>query len=438
MKTIVVTIVGIALLVGTAAYAQEPATPDQPSEEAAGTPATLAGQSEALRVGSQRLAGNYLAGGVAFTTMYTDNAEFTPTGAVSDTSYLVEPQLALQHTASRLSWGLASDAGILVNQRLHGNEISFNVGGDVLYRVSPRVTFRISDTVLRTFGIGSTDTARIGEGISVLDQPNVSASRFNNMTFNAALAEVTFQYTERTAVGIRGSHSIASLPDRRLELLEASAYGSQSYAVETFCTRRFSARHWGGIVTRLQRLQVSGIGVTNAGSILMMYGVQPSRRTTLTVFGGPELSHTPATRSAVAPPTADSRLLAPVVGATFGWQGLRTGTTLSYVRQVSDGGGLASNVTLDSADVAVRRLFGLRQDIELGFGYSSNDPILEIAPTTRVYTGRIQYSRLLWNNFRVRALYGRDHYRASDRLVPGDRNRVAVSLIYSFGGALGR
>src|ERR1035441_9195294 len=62
---------------------------------------------------------NYLTGGLAFTSAYTDNALGSVTGQpVSDVSYSVAPFINLDETTSRLHWVLTYAPGFTFYRRL--------------------------------------------------------------------------------------------------------------------------------------------------------------------------------------------------------------------------------------------------------------------------------------------------------------------------------
>ena len=69
------------------------------------TPPVVSGQAYPV-AGASEERSNYLRGGVAFTTAYSDNVMGSSSGnPVSDISYSVWPTLAIDQTTSRVHWG---------------------------------------------------------------------------------------------------------------------------------------------------------------------------------------------------------------------------------------------------------------------------------------------------------------------------------------------
>src|ERR1700730_14129884 len=91
--------------------ADTPASSADISDSRMLTPPPVSGQEYPTSFsGGER--SNYLRGGLAFTSAYTDNAIGSVTGKpVSDVSYSVAPFIALDETTSRLHWVLTYAPG---------------------------------------------------------------------------------------------------------------------------------------------------------------------------------------------------------------------------------------------------------------------------------------------------------------------------------------
>src|ERR1035441_211417 len=110
------------------------------------TPPPVSGQEYPSSVSSGERS-NYLRGGLAFTSAYTDNAIGSISGQpVSDLSYSVAPFIALDETTSRLHWVFTYAPGFTFYQRESSrNETDQNASIDLQYRLSPHVTFSARD-----------------------------------------------------------------------------------------------------------------------------------------------------------------------------------------------------------------------------------------------------------------------------------------------------
>ena len=155
--------VGILLLPVTTLWSQVDTTPTAPVPAVTGpapasssdqmmTPPPVSGQSYPTAPASAERS-NYLRGGVAFTSAYTDNALGSVNGhPVSDVSYSVAPTIALDETTSRLHLVSTYAPGFTFYQRESNlNEADQNAAIDLQYRLSPHVTFSAQRRVSEKF-----------------------------------------------------------------------------------------------------------------------------------------------------------------------------------------------------------------------------------------------------------------------------------------------
>src|ERR1700690_4374215 len=110
------------------------------------TPPPVSGQSYPTSFTSGERS-NYLRGGLAFTSAYTDNAVGSVNGApLSDVSYSVAPFLELDETTPRLRLSLNYAPGFTFYQRESSlNQEDQNASINLQYRLSPHVTFSARD-----------------------------------------------------------------------------------------------------------------------------------------------------------------------------------------------------------------------------------------------------------------------------------------------------
>src|SRR5262249_23133576 len=135
--------------------------------------------------------------------------------------------------------------------------------------------------------------------------------------------------------------------------------------------------------------------VTDSGSVLLFYSIQPTSTINLSFFGGPQLTNSRVDPSLL--PTIgsfNSHQLLPSGGATFVWQKSHTTANVSYVRQASDSGGLVSAVTNQTLEAGLRKQLTDRQDLTLAFTYALNDTLVP-GVNLRGYSGSAEYMRHL-------------------------------------------
>ena len=423
--------------------AQEKDSAAQSSVDQAPAPPTLTGQNVPRRLLLEGAGPNFVAGGIAITQMYTDNADLTGSDRVSDLSWELSPHLSLVHSTTRLTYDLDAMAGFVVNRTLDDRNRATETGAaDLSYRMTQFVTLRLSDSFMNTTGLWSglnPGTGTPGAGIGAVQQPNSSVFTYNQFRSNSALGELSAQLTASSFAGIRGTHSYTWFPNGASSPLAGSLYDGQVYSAEAFYNHHFSARNWGGVTVRAERFDLSqSAGRTDTGSILFLYGVNIRPNASLTFFAGPELSVTAVPQGIALPPNSfPRRLWSPAAGTVLSWQGHKTSGSASFVRQINSGGGLASAVTLTSAGGNLLRQFGRSLAFGPGFVYSESAPIIT-TQTLRTYSALLQCTYRVAGNYQFSGGYARDEQRAVGTNGSASADRVWISFSLDFIRPLGR
>ena len=436
MKSSLLAIAITAVALGVYAQETPPAATDEPV-----IPATLEGQRARGELLAEPSGPNFLTGGVTITQMYTDNAQLTNTGNMSNLSYDIQPQIAVNHAGPRLAYSMAASAGFVVNRDIQEQNQATQGGTlDLTYNLRQFTTLRVSESFTNTTGLWSGPAAGAGGGgnIGAAQQPNQSLLTYGRFWTNTALAELNHQFTLNGTGGLRATHFYTWFPDNATSPVVGSIYGGQTYSAEAFYNHRFSSRQWIGTTLRAQRFDVGRpLGRTDSGSLLLLYGIDIRQGTTLSFFAGPELSVT-STQGLVPTPTlVPSRMWSPATGAVFSQTGRNTAATVSFVRQVSDGGGLPSAVTLNYANGDVLRQLTRHVAIELGFGYAHGTPIVG-SQTIRTYSGYMQCTYRIGRNYAFFTGFSRDDNSSPDSHMSAAANRVWVSFAYNFLRPLGQ
>ncbi len=132
------------------------------------------GEGYALAYASETPRTNYLRGGLVFGVAYDDNAFSTGAKPVSDVSYSIAPNIALDQSRSRLHWTLSYSPGFTFYERYSSyNQSSHNLGANLSYRLSPHVTFSAQEGFSKTSGSSNQFTPNEGAGSSgVVQTPN--------------------------------------------------------------------------------------------------------------------------------------------------------------------------------------------------------------------------------------------------------------------------
>lgn len=405
-------------------------------------PPTQAGQSQGLKVGNELGRESTLAGGISVTAMYTDNVFLTATGKRDDISYDIQPHIAWRQFTPRLSLELAGGAGVVVNQKINErNMAAENLSLELSYRLQQHVTLRVSDGFVNTSGLFSgitTSTSQSGTG--VVQQANSTLiTPASHILTNSTLSELTYQFSPNSNVGARGVVSILRYPGGASSVSNIPLFEGQSYSAEAFYNHRITQRQYFGFTLRGQRFESDkSLVVTDSGSVLLFYSLQPTATINLSFFGGPQLTNSrvdPSLLTTIG--TFNAHQLLPSGGATFVWQKSHTTANVSYVRQASDSGGLVSAVINQTVEAGLRKQLTDRQEVTLAFTYAMNDTLVP-SVNLRGYSGSAEYTRHITRSFSAGGGYRWEQQNVSGAATPARANRVWISLSYEMSKPLGQ
>jgi len=425
---------------GTRAQTLDPILPtDQPIAP----PPILNGQGPSLVFQSEKAPRNSVSGGISFTDVFTDNMYMSSTNTESTFSYALQPYIRVAQSTPRLNWDASFEAGFFFYQHFgNENQWSKNVVVDLSYRLTERLSVRLSDTFSDTSGLFSTSNpVTTASGIGVVEQSNNSLllPPVQRTVGNTSLAELSYQFGPGSVAGVRGTFALFDYPGSSVNSSFGPLYSSRTYSGEAFYNQRLSPRQWLGVSARAQRIDTQpSVGHTDTATLLLYYGLGLRPSTTLSFFAGPEYYDS----SPVSGPVTGNGLTyghqwTPALGATFNWQGENTSVVAEYSRQVSDGGGLFSAVMLQQENGALRCQLTERQAVTVGFTHSENEPL----GTGQNYSGlsaSVNLEHLLTRNLVLRLGYARQRQELPSNQSTASANLAWVSIAYNFMHAFGR
>lgn len=407
-------------------------------------PVTLNGQGGSLAFQSETPSESYLNGGVGFTGSYTDNALLTNSNRLDNFSYTVQPHLAWSEITPRLTLNFGVSGGVIFNNNLGDqNQAAEGVNLNAAWRLTEHVSFRLDDTFTNTTGMFSPVGSQIqGTGVGVVQQSNNSllVPPAQRTLSNQSLAELTDKIGPNTMVGVRGTYWLLDYPGSPQSAQFGTLYDSRAYSAEAFYDWKFAAKQWLGLTLRGQRFEtLPAIATTDVGSVLAYYSITASPDVTLTFFGGPEYSNTPRTAAAAALGlNGQGHFWGSSEGATLNWGGPRTSANASFVRQLNDGGGLASPVTLQSVSVKLRQQLSSHQnEVQLGVADSKSDPLLS-GPTIKGFSTFALFQQHLGRSVLTQIGYSWQQQDLPGSGTSGSSNRVWFTVSYDFVRALGK
>jgi hypothetical protein len=428
-------------------------TPAPPSSEShVPTPLPLSIDANMLEFSPELAHTNFLNAGVSAGASYDTNLLSSSTTEVGGAIYTITPTIGLNMSRPRLLWTMDYSGGYLVNQRYSGfNQASHSAGIDIRYRLSPHVNFRVSDRFLYTGNFLSQlqgNTSVPGGG--VITQPNQAViTPIAQRTDNLGTVEITYQYSAGDMVGASGtfynSH-FGNVPAGSPQLLATKTEQGSG-----FYTHRFTPRNWTGIAYNYQRLNFNpDTQSVQTHSFYLFHTIYLQPRMQLALFAGPEYSDVSGqvvVDNTTIPPTTARRAQqswSTAGGASFSWQGLRTGIRASGVRKVSDGGGLLEAVTMTTVNGGVRRQLTRSANIDFSVVYGDSTALQAGSgafTALKSVSGSVGWEQRFGRNFSANLGYARDYQQQNTTAVSAlniNHNRGWITLAYQFSHPLGR
>jgi hypothetical protein len=447
---------GIVLATGIPLWSQVNTTPDAaattPGADATSaaaaavtddrmqTPPPVSGVAYPTTYGAEERS-NYLRGGLTFTTAYSDNVLGGITAnPVSDVSYSILPNIALDETTPRLHWVLTYSPGFTFYQRVSSrNQANQNVAIDFHYRLSPHVTLTLGDTFQKSS--------------SVLDQPDLSSASavtgglqgvgisviapLADELNNRGNAEITYQFSPNDMIGVSGTFTNLHYTDPAQVpgLADSSSQGGSA-----FFNHRLAKKHYMGVTYQYQRILSYPTGPQNetqTHAVMVFYTVYLNPSLSVSVSAGPQ--HSEVSQF----PLPSAALWSPAASASFGWQARHTNLAASYSRLVSGGGGLIGAFHQNTANLSVRQQLSANWSGQVAGTYAISKTVdaLLSTPGGHIISGSASLQRKLGQHFSAEAGYTRLHQSYSDILAVStapDTNREWVTISYQFARPLGR
>ena len=460
---------GLSLLWTTALWSQTDAAPQSPVPPLAGAdnsaaaapqnssdsgndrmlvPPPVSGATYPMEPTAEARA-NYLRGAVTFTGAYTDNAVGAVQGhPISDVSYSVGPNLAIDESTPRLHWISTYAPGFTFYRReTNRNEADQNAGIQFEYRLSPHVTFSARDSFQKSSNVFNQPDLAASEAVS----GNAQGANFALITpiadrlSNYGNVGLSYQFGRNGMIGGGGTFSNFHYPS---PAQVPGLFDSESQGGFFFYSLRISKMHYLGASYQYQRLlsfPSEGTDETQTHGALLFYTVYVSQRFSISFFGGPQYSET------VQPPlpplqlqVPEARAWTPMAGASLGWQGRLNSLSISYSHSISGGGGLVGAFHMDSGSATVRQQITRSLGAALAGAYTQNNVIGSPALSTgsgHSVSGTASLQQSLGQQLNLQLGYSRVHQDYSQVAVIAttpDTNREFVALSYQFSRPLGR
>lgn len=412
--------------------------------EALMPPMPVTGVRAPLRLSSETPRSNLLTGSITFSTAYDDNILGSAEHRVGDVSYLFFPTLDFAQTRERWNIDFGYSPGFTINQKLNErNQSAHDLHLVFGYRLSPHVSLQMRDSFNKSTTLFSSAMPSSTQQPTPIQGPNTSLIiPFANTTGNTSGLDLTYQFGRDSLVGVSGGYYFTNYENPGGSGQTYGFVDTRSWNGDAFYVHRFGGRHWIGLAYNYQRLLFDPGYRTDVQRVLLSYSVSLGSNMTLSLWGGPErsLNLVPTLMLGSTPALLPQKSWYGAGGLMLSWQGTRTGFSLGYSQQTSDGGGLAQAVRMQQGSAEVRRRLTQRWTTSVGAQYGRNNPLTVSAiQPLKTWSGNAGFDYQITDHLGFSLRYGRDQQR---RLAGPDagvnRNRGWISISYSFTRPLGR
>jgi len=406
-------------------------------------PALLGGIGISPAFLSEMEESNYLRGGVNLGGVYDSNPLLASSGAESNTSESIFPNIRIDETSSRMRWTLGYAGGLTVNQKFTSeNEGSHNLNFDSQYRLSPHVNLRVAENFSMTTGLF--DAGNGADVVAGSGGPNASLiTPLATQKSDVTTVETNYHSALNDLIGASGSFC-----DSHFSSVAAGAQlaNTQTASGSAFWLHQLFQGDWGGVSYRFQRITFNpGGGETQVHSFLAVDTVNLSNRFTLTGFIGPQYVDNQGLVLGALQST-QSNEWSVAGGVEGGWKNQHNSLSAGYSRTIIDGGGLLGAVRLQTVHGSFRRQLTPGWAAALTASYGTNQslivPFATSASSINLTSAGILLERNVGKSLGLRMGYSHDFQEQFGLPAPtatqnANRNRVFVTLSYQWAKPLG-
>jgi len=403
-------------------------------------PAMLGGRGTSSAFLSKLERSNFLRGGVNVSAAYDDNPLLASSGAQSNTSVSIFPNISIEESSSRIRWSLGYAGGLTLNQNLTSqDQDSQNLNFDSQYRLSPHVNLRVAENFSLTTGFFDG-----GNGLGVVNSGGPNASLITPLaTQRSSLTtvETNYHFALNDLIGASGSFYDLNFSN----VSAGSLTDSQAASGSAFWLHRIFRGGWGGVSYRFDRITFDPNGETRVNTITVVNTLSLSKRFTLTAFVGPQYSQNQGLIPGATQPTQSNDWSA-AFGAEGGWANQQTSVSAGYARSISDGGGVLGAVRLQTVHGNFRRQLAPGWAVALTGSYGTNQsvtvPFVISASSINVTSAGVSLERNVGKNLGFRLGYTHDFQEqvglnGTPPTLDANRNRVFVTISYQWAKPLG-
>ena len=416
--------------------------------QASSTTSPVTGDIRPITLQSRGTETNVLFADIAAGAAADDNNNNSFSHPIGGAQYFADPSVAIQETRSHLAWDLSYHPMVrfYVPSSSHPDVFSQTVGGTLRYDLTKRLAIGVRQDYLRTFDpfqqLGDTP---LQPGIGLGNRPGVVPLDNFRRTELLSQAEVDYRLTKHTSLGLSGD--FIQVYGDELGGKHTSLIRTNDTLGSAFVAHQISARQTVGLQYEFLDIVFPGRDTrTQTHGGLVFDQIAINAHTSFALFGGPEYSriHNQLildVLGVVFKIPASSTLWSPSAGAILDWRRDRLGIQASFVRRISDGGGLQGAVDMNDAVLRLKTKLARRWVADLDGEFTQrtllNEPTIGKLQVLHLGAGiGHELAHKLW----IRALYQRLNNidESHSTLQFGNHNRVTLSLERDFAMPIGR
>ena len=408
------------------------------------TPALASGQRPAAIPSAALTPENTVGGGITVGANYDDNVIPNAQPRQWDVRYSVVPEITLQETRPRVEWSVSYSPGLETSQELrYRNLFSQKFSGRLVWRTSPHGSLSAEEYYLVSMNPFAGFKTNPGPTISPNESvfiPNVR----QKMTLSHLL--YSYQSSAQVTMGIGGSFELQKFDSTPKSGPTTALVHAQIVSGQAFIARQMTPRNQLGLQydPRVMKFPKANARTTTH-TFLVFDQMDLSRRTHLTLYGGPEYA---LTSNQVEVNLGFVIITIPVKantwngagGVMYSWTGDHIAATVDFTRGISDGGGLVGAVELTSGTARLSWQFTRSWSLESSIS-GADDQLVAVknaANELRIYSGELGLHRRLWRDTGFKVFYQRLNQTGSiNNFSIGNRDIIGVALDYTFLKPLG-
>ena len=414
-------------------------------------PALLGGTGISSNFISELERSNFLRAGLNVGAAYDSNPLLLSSGAESNTSESIFPNIRIEESSPRVRWSLGYAGGLTVNQRFtNQDEGSHNLNFDSQYRLSPHVNLRVAENFSITTGFfDAGNDAQVEPGAG---EPNSSLiTPISTERSSMTTVETNYHFALNDLVGASGSFYDLHFTNLPTNVPAGTVLtDTQTASASAFWLHRIFGPDWAGISYRFDRITFNPVGETQVHSFLAVDTVSISKRITLAGFIGPQYSENQGLVPG-ATLAAQSNAWSVAGGVEGSWKNQHTSVSAGYSRTISDGGGVLGAVRLATVHGNVRRQLTPGWAAAVNASYGTNQsltvPFADSASSIDVTSAGVSVERNVGKSIGLRMGYAHDFQQqfGAPGLTPtsplqtldASRNRFYFTLSYQWAKPLG-